>query len=164
MSEVQQKVAVNGRLGWFAGKTEQPSIQLFRSVLASFVSFSFDFAILAFLRLWLAQTLAAAIGFSLGTLAVFLLNTQWVFPRQRYKRFSVQLGVFFLFAATGSLLYTGLFHFFTIYLAWHFALAKPVSSGLVFFFNFITRKFFLYKKVLELPAGCVPSTQDATDL
>ncbi|MBU0935245.1 MAG: GtrA family protein [Spirochaetes bacterium] len=126
------------------GKTENHLQQLLRSFVASFVSFSLDFLTLLLLKRYIYLTAAAAIGFITGTVLVFILNKYWVFPRQRYSSLATQFSVFFSFALSGSLMYTLLFAAFSGPLRLHFALAKTTASLLVFIFNFLTRKFFLF--------------------
>lgn len=126
------------------GKTENHLQQLLRSFAASFVSFSLDFLTLLVLKRYIYLTAAAAIGFITGTVLVFILNKYWVFPRQRYSSLATQFSVFFSFALSGSLLYTLLFAGFSGPLRLHFAIAKTIASLLVFVFNFLTRKFFLF--------------------
>ena len=82
---------------------------------------------------------AAPAGFLLGLAAVYLLSVRWVFRHRRLKDARAE---FLLFAGLGlnqAVIYTGV-----ALLGLGYEAAKALSAGIVFSFNFATRKLLLF--------------------
>jgi len=89
---------------------------------------------------------AAPVGFSLGILLIYVLCIRWVFRHRRLKDARAEFGLFALLSLVGLALnqlivYAGVDRFGLVY-----ELAKAVSAGFVFSFNFATRKLVLFTK------------------
>ena len=87
---------------------------------------------------------AAPAGFLLGLAAVYVLSVRWVFRHRRLKDARAE---FLLFAGLGlaglglnqAVIYTGV-----ALLGLGYEAAKALSAGIVFSFNFATRKLLLF--------------------
>lgn len=122
-------------------------VHFLRSLVASNVSFWLDFGILAFLTeiAGLHYLGSAAIGFAVGTSVNYTLCVVWVFSRRRIRRKTIEYTVFLLIAIVGVGLNEILIWSFTANLDLHYLLSKIVSSSIVFVWNFLTRKYILFR-------------------
>lgn len=89
---------------------------------------------------------AAPVGFALGLGLVYLLSVRWVFAERRLANARVEFAVFALIGLAGMginelVIYAGVDRF-----ALGPVPAKLVSAGLVFCFNFASRKFLLFTR------------------
>ena len=89
---------------------------------------------------------AAPIGFGLGLAVVYVLSVRWVFGHRRLANARVEFALFALVGLAGMALnqlvvYAGVERF-----ALSYEIAKIVSAGTVFTFNFVTRKLFLFTR------------------
>lgn len=116
-------------------------------LLAGGMAFVVDFATLFFCRdlLGLHYLLAAALGFIVGLVAVYVASNKWVFDRRRMKeKKTLEFSIFALIGVIG-LGWTMLFMWvFVDLLSIHYLLAKLVTTGLVLVWNFGARKITLY--------------------
>lgn len=94
-----------------------------------------------------AKYIAAVIGFAAGLLVNFLLTRAFVFNSQT-ARAGNTAGEFagHLIVGVIGLLLTELFLWFGDLLSVHFMLSKVVATVIVFFWNYLARKFIVYKK------------------
>ena len=126
-----------------------------RYTLASVVALGIDSAILFSLHyafdvpvLW-----ATAIGFFAGILVIYLLSIKHVFNYRRIEDTPAQeLFWFWLSGAIGLLLTLFSIWALSIYFSLPLLIAKILTAGFVFTFNFIFRKLFLFTNWLEDPA------------
>jgi len=89
---------------------------------------------------------AAPVGFALGLALIYLLSVRWVFAERRLADRRVEFTVFTLIGLAGMginelVIYAGVDRF-----ALGPVPAKLVSAGLVFCFNFATRKLVLFTR------------------
>jgi putative flippase GtrA len=89
---------------------------------------------------------AAPVGFALGLALIYLLSVRWVFAERRLADRRVEFTVFTLIGLAGMAInelaiYAGVERF-----ALGPVPAKLVSAGLVFSFNFATRKLLLFTR------------------
>ncbi len=89
---------------------------------------------------------AAPVGFALGLALIYLLSVRWVFAERRLADRRVEFTVFALIGLAGMginelVIYVGVDRF-----ALGPVPAKLLSSGLVFCFNFASRKFLLFTR------------------
>jgi putative flippase GtrA len=117
-----------------------------RYFAASALALGVDFGVfLGLIRLAGVHYLAAApIGFALGLVVIYALSIRWVFQQRRMKDARAEFALFAVLGLAGLglnqlIIYAG------VELAglpdW---LAKFVSAGTVFCFNFASRKFLLF--------------------
>lgn len=90
--------------------------------------------------------IAAPVGFSLGIVLIYVLCVRWVFRHRRLKDARAEFALFAMLAIAGLALnqlivYAGVDRFGLVY-----ELAKLASAGVVFCFNFATRKLLLFTK------------------
>ena len=129
------------------GRTEDPKIHLLRAMVSSFVAFGVDFGIMIFLVevAHIHYIVSATVGFLVGTTITYLLSILWIFPHRRLSRRSVEYGVFIAIGAVGVGLNDAFLWFFTEQLGVYYIVSRLLSSSIVFFWNFLTRKFLLFK-------------------
>lgn len=89
---------------------------------------------------------AAPVGFALGLALIYLLSVRWVFAERRLANARIEFTVFALIGLAGMginelVIYAGVDRF-----ALGPVPAKLVSAGLVFCFNFASRKFLLFTR------------------
>jgi putative flippase GtrA len=89
---------------------------------------------------------AAPVGFSLGIILIYLLCVRWVFRHRRLKDARAEFALFAMLAIMGLalnqlIIYAGVDRFGLVY-----ELAKVFSAGVVFCFNFATRKLLLFTR------------------
>lgn len=137
-----------------AGKTDNTFIQFFRYLFVGGAATVVDWgsSTLIFKLLFGGKYAVAAntIGFVLGLITNFFISTVWVFDESKVKN---KLAEFLSFAAigiVGLLMTVGITALFEAKLAdvtdWYQLIAKVVSTGASFFWNFFARKYLLYNK------------------
>ena len=89
---------------------------------------------------------SAAIAFLLGLTCNYLLSTHWVFDDRRLENRRVEFLVFALIGIIGLGLNELFLYVGSDLLHVHYMIAKLVSTGLVFLWNFFARKIILFSK------------------
>ncbi len=89
---------------------------------------------------------AAPIGFGLGLAVIYVVSVRWVFSHRRLANARAEFALFALVGLAGMALnqlviYAGVERF-----AFSYEVAKIVSAGAVFTFNFATRKLLLFTR------------------
>jgi len=119
-----------------------------RSLAASALALAIDFGTYSgLIRLaGVHYLIAAPIGFALGFAVIYLLSIRWVFRQRRLKDARAEFALFALLSLAGmalnqAIIFTGVEGFALVPEA-----AKIVSAGIVFCFNFATRKLVLFTK------------------
>ena len=122
-----------------AEPTENTIIQLFRYVITGASSFLVDFLLLFLLEL------ASAVSFLVGISCNFLLTKFFAFKSvDPTVGPTAEVFVFAAISGGGLVLTMVLMYLFTSRLQLYFMVSKLISSILVFFWNFLGRKFILY--------------------
>jgi putative flippase GtrA len=121
--------------------------ELARSTATSVVAFGLDFGVLAFLTevCRLHYLLSAAVSFSLGVTASYILSVLWVFRVRRVSSRPVEYGLFVLIGVIGLGLNEALMWMFTEKFVLYYLLSKVAAASVVFFWNFGARKFILFR-------------------
>jgi putative flippase GtrA len=130
----------------FAQPTERTLLQVPRALIASALAALLDFAVLVFLveALGMGAVAAAIIGYLAGGVVQYFLCSVWVFPASPQN-------LAFGFTAFVILSLGGLGITWGVMTALHddagvnYALAKVAALGLAFCWNFLSRKFWLFK-------------------
>jgi len=123
-----------------------------RYTLASIVALCIDTSILFFLHYTFGLSLlwATAIGFFSGILVIYVLSIKHVFSYRRIEDTPAQeLFWFWLSGAIGLLLTVSSIWALSTYFSLPLLVAKILTAGFVFTFNFIFRKLFLFTNWLE---------------
>jgi putative flippase GtrA len=130
----------------FEGKTDDALVQLFRYVFVGGAAFAVDFGLLWALKEFahLHYLIAATLSFAAGLTTNYLLSTRWVFNRAKMKSKTAEFAIFTLIGIVGLLLNDLIMWFFTEKLALYYLLSKIVATLIVFFWNFLSRKFILF--------------------
>jgi putative flippase GtrA len=120
----------------------------FRYLVASAFALAIDFGLyVALIRVADVHYLVAApLGFACGLAAVYLLSVRWVF---RYRRLAGRRAEFALFALVGLMgmaLNQGIIYTAVQWMPGWYEIAKLISAGMVFCFNFISRKLLLFTR------------------
>ncbi|OYO00204.1 GtrA family protein [Enemella evansiae] len=87
--------------------------------------------------------LATTIAFSLGIIVNFITSTLWVFDSSARRR-HVEMGLFLLVGVTGLGLNALIVWFGHEVLGIWAMVAKLISTAVVFFWNFLLRRFLIY--------------------
>jgi putative flippase GtrA len=119
-----------------------------RYLAASASALAIDFGIyIGLIRLAGVHYLVAApIGFALGLAAIYLLSTRWVFRERRLADRRAEFALFALVGLAGLALNQVVLFVAVQWLATSFEVAKVISAGVVFSFNFVTRKLLLFTR------------------
>lgn len=141
------------RSEWFA-KNDRFAGQLFRYTIVGGFAFTVDFGSLVLLTsvYHIHYLYSAAVAFSLGLVINYLLSVKWVFNQ---RSLSSRYAEFAIFAWTGivGLGLNELFMWlFTDLGDQHYMVSKVFSTFLVFCWNFLSRKFILFRGDANWPA------------
>lgn len=139
---------IRARLGgWLVASTERTVLQLPRALVASCLAAAVDFWLLVVMveiAGW-SPVWAAVLTYCVGGMVQYILCAVWVFP---YAPRNAAVGfLFFIVLSLVGLLIT----WATMSLAHgmagiHYIPAKIISLGLSFWWNFLSRKYWLFRK------------------
>ena len=121
--------------------------QLLRYFVVGGISFLVDYGSLWLLteKAGFPYLVSAAIAFLLGLVCNYILSTKWVFGESRIKS---RWGEFVAFAVIGVIglgLNELIMYVCTDGAGLHYMISKIVSAVIVFFWNFLARRFLLFK-------------------
>ena len=121
--------------------------QLFRYAVVGGISFVVDYGSLWLLteKAGLPYLWSAAIAFILGLICNYLLSTAWVFGESKLKNEWAEFAAFAIIGVIGLGLNELIMYACTDGLSFHYMLSKIVSTGIVFFWNFLARRFLVFK-------------------
>ena len=119
-----------------------------RYLAASALALAVDFGVYAGLIRFaeVHYLVAAPLGFALGLTIIYVLSIRWVF---RQRRLADRRAEFVLFAAiglAGLALNQLIIHAAVEAMPGAYEIAKIISAGMVFCFNFLSRKLLLFTK------------------
>lgn len=119
-----------------------------RYFAASAIALAVDFGVYSgLIRLaGVAYLVAAPIGFALGLAVIYTLSIRWVFGHRRLKDGRAEFTLFALLGLTGMALNQLIVYSGVELLSLSYELAKIVSAGTVFCFNFVSRKLLLFTR------------------
>jgi putative flippase GtrA len=128
-------------------KSDRTVIHLIRSILASNISFALDFSILVILTeaVHLYYLISNGIGFMMGTSLNYTLCIFWVFSKRSIKNRNLEYWFFIFIGISGVGLNELFIWFFTEQLAIYYLISKIIAGSTVFFYNFFTRKYLLFR-------------------
>ncbi len=90
--------------------------------------------------------LSAAIAFILGLAINYVLSTKWVFIDRKYESRWVEFLFFTFIGIVGLILNEILIFVVSRVFTKHYMIGKIISTIVVFFWNFLARKYLLFKK------------------
>jgi putative flippase GtrA len=119
-----------------------------RYFAASALALAIDFGIYAGLIRFAAvdYLVAAPLGFALGLATIYLLSIRWVFRERRLADRKAEFALFALIGLAGMALNQLILFAAVQWMAVSFELAKIISAGIIFCFNFVSRKLLLFTR------------------
>ena len=126
-------------------------IQFFRYLFVGGFAFLIDSGLLYILTEYahLHYLFSATFGFIFGLVINYLLSKIWVFSSNTIKKQWVEFIVFSLIGIVGLGLNNLFLWIFTDYCSIHYMLSKVLTTIIVFFWNFLARKFILFNSEIE---------------
>ena len=121
--------------------------QLFRYGIVGGIAFVVDYGTLWFLTdvCHVHYLVSAGIAFVLGLVCNYLLSTRYVFGESRLQSHWAEFSVFLIIGVVGLALNELILYVCQDLLGVHYMLGKIVSTVIVFFWNFLARRFLLFK-------------------
>lgn len=128
-------------------KTDNFVIQLIRYTFVGGFAFVVDFGLLWVLTEWagLHYVLSATCSFAAGLLVNYFISTMWVFE-SKMKSKTMEFAAFALIGVVGLGLNDLFIWTFTELMHVHYMLSKLVTAILVYLWNFLARKYFVFTK------------------
>ncbi|GHT36330.1 hypothetical protein AGMMS49574_27890 [Bacteroidia bacterium] len=128
-------------------KSNNVFIQLFRYSFVGGLAFVVDFGLLYLLTefagfhyLW-----SATISFIAGLIVNYFISTFWVFGASSFNK-KIEFLLFALVGVVGLGLNNLFLWFFTEKCHLYYMLSKLISVALVYFWNFLGRRFFIFNR------------------
>jgi putative flippase GtrA len=127
-------------------KAEHIHIQLTRFLFVGTLSFLIDFSILWFCTdiLKIYYIISATIAFIFSVIINYLLSTFWVFHKSKLDSKLNEFGIFVLLSGVGLILNDVFLYVFTDFFHVYYLFSKVIATGIVMFWNFISRKKILF--------------------
>ena len=119
-----------------------------RYLAASALALAIDFGVYTgLIRLAGVHYLVAApIGFALGLATVYALSVRWVFRQRRLADRRAEFALFAAIGLAGMALNQIIIYAVVAMMPGFYEIAKVISAGVVFCFNFISRKLLLFTR------------------
>jgi putative flippase GtrA len=159
MDEIKQIIRSRQFKKLFVGDTDNTVIQFFRYLFVGGLAFLVDFALsyilfrFAFLEQKEFGCIANALSFIAGLIVNYLISTFWIFKTSKVENKVVEFLSFAAIGVVGLLITIGITKLFEIWMGDTTSLfqiiAKIVSTGVSFLWNFFARKILLYTKKEE---------------
>lgn len=133
----------------FIYKTKNSGIHLIRAIGSSGIAFLVDFLILILLvEIYLINYIAGAIaGFIAGTTLLYFISISWIFISRRLDNRLIEYSLFLLVGIIGGILNILLLWILTEKAGIYYMISRVMAAGMVFFFNFLSRKLILFSKI-----------------
>lgn len=130
----------------FSKQNNVSYFQFIRYALSGGIAFITDYTILYILTEFfhIHYLVSAGIAFTAGVLVTYTFSILWVFNTRRFANNRVELGLFILLSFIGLLLTELFMWFFTEKVSFHYLNSKIISSALVLFWNFFSKKTILF--------------------
>jgi putative flippase GtrA len=133
-------------INFFKGKTTNTLVQLFRYLWVGGISFIIDYISLFIFTeyLHINYLISAAIAFILGLTTNYQLSTIWVFNNSRLNNKFTEFTIFSIIGIIGLGLNEIIIYICSEYLNLYYMISKLISTAVVFFWNFMGRKYILF--------------------
>lgn len=130
----------------FVQETDHTPTQMLRYLVVAGIAFAVDFSSLFVLTdvFGLYYLVSAVLAFCLGIVVNYALSVRWVFSKRKLASKHMEFLAFGVIGLVGLALLTVLMWLLTEMLGVHYLLSKIIATGVVFFWNFLARKFLLF--------------------
>ena len=135
-------------LDFVKGKNGNLGVQMFRYLLTGCTAFAADVGLLTLMTECFGRNLLllwTAIAFSVGIVITYLLSVRWVFDNRNVDNRAAEFGIFTLIGIVGLGLTELLMWLIAEKAGLHYLPAKGITAGIVFFWNFLAKKFILFR-------------------
>lgn len=129
-------------------KTDNVFIQIIRYFISGGIAATVDFGLLYLLTEFfgLYYLWSAVISFSVGLLITYIFSITWIFNQRRISNRWIELLIFSIIGVVGLLLTYLFMQYFTEFIKLHYMLSKVLTTIIVFFWNFLTKRFVLFTR------------------
>ncbi len=128
-------------------KSQNLFLQSFRYAVGGGIAFVFDFSSLYLLTQYghIYYLFSAAIAYMIGSAVHYIFSIFAVFPSRTYENRTLEFTIFALIGLIGLGMNEILMWFFTAKMGYHYLYSKLLATCFIFFWNFSTRKFLLFR-------------------
>lgn len=121
--------------------------QYYRYIIAGFIVTGFDFAILiSFTEVFnIYYLFSACFAFAFCSVLHYFISIKFIFDNRTIKNQYHEFVIFILIGIASIILFELLMYGFTDILKIHYLFSKVIVTGIMFTFNFVTRKFILFR-------------------
>ena len=129
------------------GQSNNTNIQMFRYIFVGGAAFVIDFLSLFILTNYFGiyYLISAAIAFTLGLIANYILSISWVFNKRTLKNRHFEFGMFAVIGIVGLGFNEIFIWFFTQDLQTNYLVSKIYAAIIILLWNFFARKYILFK-------------------
>ena len=130
------------------GKNGNLGVQMFRYLVTGWTAFIADVGLLTLLTECCGRDLLllwTGIAFSTGIIITYVLSVRWVFDSRNVENRAAEFGIFTLIGIIGLGLTELLMWLLAEKAGLHYLPAKGITAGIVFFWNFVAKKFILFR-------------------
>lgn len=123
-------------------------VQLGRYMVSGGVAFVVDASLLYILTEWLGlhYLLSTLLSYSVGLMITYAFSILWVFDYRSVESRALEFSVFAVIGVIGLGLTSLCMWLFTSGLGFHYLLSKIITTIIVFVWNFIMKKFLLFRR------------------
>jgi len=122
-------------------------LQAFRALFVGVIAFIADAGLLWLISLsGIHYLICAVFGFIVGVTVNFILSVKFIFRNKARVGKMGEITVYVLVGAVGLGMTAGLMWLFTEYAGLFYMVSKIIATFIVFIWNFVSRKVFLYGK------------------
>ena len=133
--------------GLFVKPTYNTVIQVFRALFVGGLSFIADAGVLWTISLTGIHYLVCTVfGFFVGVAVNYILSVKFVFKEKASVPRYGEIAIYIVVGAVGLALTIGFMWFFTEVIGLYFMISRAISVVLVFAWNFLSRKYTIYRK------------------
>ena len=131
----------------FTGKTNSTLIHFLRSIASGSISSILDlFTLIILVELFNFNYLTGGIiGLILGTTLNYFISIKWIFNSRQVDNKKLEYIIFIFLGLIGGILNIALLWFLTEKVEIYYIVSRITAASTVFIFNFIARKFILFK-------------------
>lgn len=129
------------------GRSSKLSIEVFRSLIVSALSFIFDFGLLYVLTdmAHMYYLASATISYGTGMLVSYELSVKWAFGRRSLRNKTAEFLIFVIIGIVGMGLNALVLWVWTGMFGLHYLLGRLVSAVIGYIWKFVARKIALFR-------------------